>query len=313
MPHVNCPNGHRLQVPDRQIGQVIKCPSCQTSFVAEAMETLASRPPVPVPTLPKRSERETSEGGFDFDQSEKSEDSERSPSSRRRRSAFGGAASLAPMLNSFLGKPCLFVGLLLVVLGRGCDATSMRSVARTDASYRQAQVTFQLAWDAKMSAIQQKLSEKNREFSEMFEQVGDKGDQEKIQKQRNDLQKEKSALEKSLNKLRSDQAAAQTKAENEDWLKLREASLKATNDHRMSIYWYEWVFILGTIVLVFGLLTLAFTSEGAERWVAYIMIAIITFSIYVGGAAWIESIVNSATSTVPSSSPIGGGPGRPPR
>jgi hypothetical protein len=43
-------------------------------------------------------------------------------------------------------------------------------------------------------------------------------------------------------------------------------------------------------------LILAFTGQGAERWIAYIMIAIITFSIYVGGAAWIESIYMSTTS-----------------
>ena len=36
MPQVVCPQGHRLQVPDRHIGQVIKCPSCQSAFVAEA-------------------------------------------------------------------------------------------------------------------------------------------------------------------------------------------------------------------------------------------------------------------------------------
>ena len=61
----------------------------------------------------------------------------------------------------------------------------------------------------------------------------------------------------------------------------------------MVSYWHEWLFIIGSVVLALGLLTVAFTGKGPEQWISYIMIAIITFSIYVGGTAWIESTISS--------------------
>jgi hypothetical protein len=281
MPVITCPKGHRLQVTDRHIGQVVKCPTCQSSFVAEA-----------------------GGGSFEFDENDRGEDkgSERPSREGSERPSRGGKGLLQGysvwvwLINSFVGKPLLFVGLLLVILGRGCDATGMRSVSRTDAHYRQAKVAFQLEWDAKLSGAQQKIDKKNRQISEAFESK-EKGDD--LQKRLTELQKEKSALDKELSRLRSDQSSALAENENGTWKPLREAALKASNSHRMSIFWYEWLFIFGTVVLVLGVLTVAFTGQGAERWIAYIMIAIITFSIYVGGAAWIESILSSTGTGAP--------------
>ena len=31
------------------------------------------------------------------------------------------------------------------------------------------------------------------------------------------------------------------------------------------------------------------TGEGAQKWICLIMLAIVTFSLYVGGSAWIGS------------------------
>jgi hypothetical protein len=279
MPYVNCPKGHRLQVTDRHIGQVIKCPSCQSSFVAEA-----------------------GGGDFDFDEDDRGGEEKAAPRPSRGAGAKGllEGFSVVSLVNNFVGKPLLFFGLLFVILGRGCDATSMRSVARADAQYRQAKVTFQLDWDAKLAAVQQKINKKNDQLRELNERT-EKRDAD-FQERLKDLQKERSDLEKDLNKLRAEQNSALAEQENGAWKPLREAAQKAANGHRMSIYWYQWVFIFGTVVLVLGVLTLAFTGQGAERWVAYILIAIITFSVYVGGAAWIESIVSSAGSGT--SSPV---------
>ncbi len=46
-------------------------------------------------------------------------------------------------------------------------------------------------------------------------------------------------------------------------------------------YWREWCFVIGTVILAVGLLTVGFTGRGAERTICLIMIAIITFSIYI--------------------------------
>jgi hypothetical protein len=64
----------------------------------------------------------------------------------------------------------------------------------------------------------------------------------------------------------------------------------ASSKYDSKAYWYEWGFLLGSIVLVLGLLGVGYGGNGAERLVALIMLAIITFSIYVGGAAWMASI-----------------------
>jgi hypothetical protein len=272
MPRVTCPNGHRLQVSDRHLGQTIQCPTCQSTFLAEA-----------------------SPDGFDFEEN-KGED--KGGAARGGKGKLGGF-SILTLVNNFVGKPLLFFGLLFVVLGRGCDATSLRSVARSDAQYSQAKVAFRLDWSSKLSAVQQKIDKKKREIADHLDTT-EKRDED-FNKRLNELQKDKRSLDKELNKLQQDQSSAQSEKENGAWKPLREAAMKAATNHRMTIYWYEWLFIFGTVVLVLGVLTLAFTGQGPERWVAYIMIAIITFSIYVGGAAWIGSIVSSS----------GGGPTSP--
>jgi hypothetical protein len=58
-------------------------------------------------------------------------------------------------------------------------------------------------------------------------------------------------------------------------------------------YWLEWAFVLGTLVLANGLILCSFTATGATRLMCLVMTAIITFSLYVGGVAWIAALINS--------------------
>jgi hypothetical protein len=140
-----------------------------------------------------------------------------------------------------VGKPLLFVGLVLVLFGRGCDAISMRSVGRTNALYETAKLD----------------DEKKRAES-----------------------KEKSSKDE----------------DNKELKQLYETAQRASLEHSKWAYWYVWIFVFGTLLLMIGLLLVAFFGQGPERWVAYIIIAIVSFSIYVGGAAWIESIISSTKS-----------------
>lgn len=64
-------------------------------------------------------------------------------------------------------------------------------------------------------------------------------------------------------------------------------------------FWLAWPFMIGTLLLVSGLLVLAFIGEPAEQRVCIVMIAIITFSLYIGGFAWVDSIVNSGRAVMP--------------
>jgi predicted Zn finger-like uncharacterized protein len=57
-------------------------------------------------------------------------------------------------------------------------------------------------------------------------------------------------------------------------------------------YWHEWLFIIGTLALVYGLLITGFGPAGPEKIVALVMLAILTFSIYVAGMPWISSFAS---------------------
>jgi hypothetical protein len=276
MPVVICPNGHRLQVGDRQIGQTITCPSCQAEFEAKEDELNFTAGD---PAKAKRKDNSKTQDKF---------------------------AYIAWLINSCVGKPLLFVGLVLAVVGRGCDATGLRSVSRTNAQYFQQQTTFKLEWEGKRSTAKLAVDKKNREITEHFENMDKKkGAGEDFQKKLKELQDDQNKLQKDLNKIQSEEAAKRSEKEASEWKPYREAAMSAANHHRMWVYWYELLFICGTIVLVLGVLTVAFsTSQPAERWVAYIMIAIITFSIYVVGVAWLESIITSSGSAPPPQMPI---------
>jgi hypothetical protein len=63
-------------------------------------------------------------------------------------------------------------------------------------------------------------------------------------------------------------------------------------------FWLSWPFMIGTLMLTHGLLVLAFTGQPIEQRVCVVMIAIITFSLYVGGFAWFDSIANSNRSAL---------------
>ncbi len=58
---------------------------------------------------------------------------------------------------------------------------------------------------------------------------------------------------------------------------------------RIHPYWHEWLFVLGSLVLVYGLLITGFGAAGPEKIVALVMLAILTFSIYVAGAPWLSA------------------------
>ena len=265
MPKVTCPNGHRFKVGDADMGTIVECPTCKAEFEAvEAEEPKADDAKIAKP-----------KGKMEF---------------------YGQPIPF--WINNVLGKPLLFFGLILAVFGRGCDATGMRSVARANANYSQQRVLFELDWEAKMSPIDGKIQKKRKEASDL-QQVMFKQKQEEAEanrKKMDEINKDLESLNKDRSKLEGDRTLARIDA-TDKWRPYREAALKAESGHSMWAYFNEIAFILGTLALIVGLLTIGFTGEGAERWIAYIMIAIVTFSIYVGGAAWIESIVTSAKSS----------------
>jgi hypothetical protein len=160
-------------------------------------------------------------------------------------------------------------------MGRGCDAMGMRSVARANAQYAQAMVDFESEYGEKITKLQAEISKKLN------------------QKEGN---KDTTNIQKDLDKAREDYNNARIDKNAGEWRPLREAMASAQNHNRMWTYWYQLIFLIGTVILTGGVLTLAFTGEGIEKWFGLIVAVIIVFSIYIGGTAWIESIITSAQS-----------------
>ena len=76
---------------------------------------------------------------------------------------------------------------------------------------------------------------------------------------------------------------------------LEDVEQTRTLNQRMG-FWLEVLFVLGTVCFSLGLLVSGFTGEGAGRWISMVMLAIIVFSIYIGGTAWMATL----TSLMPS-------------
>ena len=94
-----------------------------------------------------------------------------------------------------------------------------------------------------------------------------------------------------LNKRRTDLAASAAKdrkaKQDGEWRELEIAARMAAADHKINGYWREVFFVFAAVVLSLGLLVASWGAEGAERWITLMMLAIITFSLFVGGLAWV--------------------------
>ena len=71
---------------------------------------------------------------------------------------------------------------------------------------------------------------------------------------------------------------------------LETAAQDAVHKNAMGAYWHEWLFLLGSICLVLGLLQIAFQGKGVEGWICLGMVAMILFSLYVGGVGWVGEV-----------------------
>ncbi len=148
----------------------------------------------------------------------------------------------------------LFAGICLVLVARGCDGLGVRNIGRLRARATSAPQRFQ------------------RETTRLID--AEDGDEAK-RKIREDRDKQRDDLESGR------------------WSGYRDSASDAASSHATGAYLYQWIFLLGSIVLVTGLLVVGFTGNPSERTICLIMISIITFSIYIGGIAWIDSVASS--------------------
>jgi hypothetical protein len=168
------------------------------------------------------------------------------------------------------GRPMLIVGFILVLLARGCDGLARRSVDRATARVSVAQAQFDDTLDKQRLDLERKkaaLEEKEEPTAE---------DTQRIQDLRNQLRDQEKLRQKALHafevgKLRD----------------LKIAARDAEANFLMGGYWRELFFVFGAIVLSIGLLLVSAIARGAELWVTLLILAIITFSLFVYGTAWV--------------------------
>jgi hypothetical protein len=264
---VPCPKcGRRLQVvPDRPV----LCPGCQHTFVAPAgadspaaSDIPAAAPVQPAYTVPART-----------------------PAAACRGMECAGT----------IAKPLIVLGLVLVILSRGCDTLSSRGVTSSHAKVTQAQNDFQSKWDSQERKLERERQDVNQRMN----------DPKTTDQDREGLRKQMTDITDRAKKVRDDKDKEETDLRTGAWASLISTARGAGATHDVWSFWFACAFLLGTLLLVLGLLSMAFTATGTiERILSLGMIAIIVFSIYVGGVAWFTSVasdIKAVAANVPAS------------
>jgi hypothetical protein len=166
----------------------------------------------------------------------------------------------------FVGQPLLLIGLMLVVLAKGCDCVGNRYLERLNGKLVLEKSNFDAEWEPQITGVTNKIEKLRTE--------GDPGGELEV------------ATDK-LMQLREKRAEKLKELEQNEWRKLETAIANADSESKVWRYYRELVFLGGTILLTLGLLAVGFTGEGAQKWICLIMLAIITFSIFVYGNAWL--------------------------
>jgi len=246
MREVQCPKGHRLQITELHLGKQVRCPICSDTFTVPETLSPATGPlgeSSQPPIFPPQATLAT-------------------PPRVPRSLAW------PPWLRNslYLGRPLVMLGLLLVLGARGCDALGKRNVEGAKARELLAEKKFEDTWDEKRGKIEdriKRLSDAETSTEESSKELSKA--REELSKLRDDQQKEKAALGRGA------------------WRDLKIKARDAAAKNQISAYWRECTFILGTILLAFGLMIVSWSAQGAERWISLIILAIITFSLYVVG------------------------------
>jgi hypothetical protein len=187
-------------------------------------------------------------------------------SERRPRGSF--AAEAVKYLRP-AGMGLAAVGLLLVLTARGCDALADRYAARVVALARVEEESFNQDWSQRRRTLEAEIQTLGNRTSPS------QGDTQRLASARVELQK-----------LNDDKSAEQQELSVGRWADLRAAAATVADDNRTWGFWRGILLVFGTFVLVPGLLIVGFVGEGVERWLCLAMLAVITFSLYVGGSAW---------------------------
>ena len=169
------------------------------------------------------------------------------------------AASPLPLL----GKSLLAVGLLTLLLARGCDSLAARNISRLKAIPVARQRQFEGDWARERQRIARELGAAAANASPTGSSVD--------------------ALRQELEQINQNNRAQMTELEAGPWNQMRIAAAAAESDNHIWRYWREAAFLAGSISLAAGLLMIAFTAPGPDRWLCLGMICAILFGLFLSG------------------------------
>ena len=160
------------------------------------------------------------------------------------------------------------VSLLMALLSRGCDTLSDRNVARHEALSESARKEFKNQWDGREAEI--------RDEQERIEAITTRTNADNMRLQELGV----TASNLDVSRKRAEQALKSV------WLANDQAAVKAFADDRIWGYWRLATLLLATILLTLSVLGVAYTSDGPERWISFVLLVVIVYSLYASDSVW---------------------------
>jgi outer membrane murein-binding lipoprotein Lpp len=170
-----------------------------------------------------------------------------------------------------LAYPVLILGLLAVVLAKGCSHIAEAREDAADAKVQLAKADFDSEWMGDIAELE-------------LEKAAIQGGTIKLEG--DNKTKRVSEIDKRLTELRKDMNQQRRQLEAGKWRKLQNKADTANARTDTGDYWRAWLFVLGSLAIVLALPIIAAGGEGAERWIALALLGILFVSFYLGGVVW---------------------------
>jgi hypothetical protein len=164
------------------------------------------------------------------------------------------------------GPWLLIIGFLLVIVAKGCDSVGSRQVARAQARASQAAADFNYDYESRKLRLETQR-----------EEINEKPTLSDYDRQRLDT------IDEDLAELEEDTESDRRRLTRTTWRDLQHSADTAAANQQLWSYWHAIGFVLGTVVLTIGLILVAITGDAPQRWLSLAMLAIIAFSLFIGG------------------------------
>ena len=210
------------------------------------------------------------EGAQDVQESGVQKPIKRKPVTKTKPELTTRQASNTEKLVRPIGHLSLTVGLLTVLLARGCDTLSAHHAARLEAIIKSNVEQFDEDGLSRRQSLEQRRSE--------------------LQSRTNSspaAQQQLNEVNSRLDQLKGVIANERRQLEEGLWGQQRSAADRAKTNHLLWGFWREAAFLLGTVVLVIGLLAVAVSGDVPEKWLCLGMLGAIIFSVYLGNAVFL--------------------------